>query len=29
MFEKIEQQIRGRTTEVADALMTGGAEDEA
>jgi recombination protein RecA len=28
MFDKIEQQIRGRTTEVADALMTGGAEDE-
>jgi recombination protein RecA len=29
MFAKIEQSIRGRTTEVADALMTGGAEDEA
>jgi len=28
MFAKIEQSIRGRTTEVADALMTGGAEDE-
>jgi recombination protein RecA len=29
MFDKIEQAIRGRTTEVADALMTGGAEEEA
>jgi recombination protein RecA len=28
MFAKIEQSIRGRTTEVADALMTGGAEEE-
>jgi len=29
LFAKIEQSIRGRTTEVADALMTGGAEEEA
>ncbi len=29
MFAKIEQSIRGRTSQVADALMTGGAEDEA
>jgi recombination protein RecA len=28
MLDKIEQSIRGRTTEVADALMTGGAEEE-
>jgi len=28
MFDKIEQSIRGRTSQVADALMTGGAEEE-
>jgi recombination protein RecA len=28
LFARIEQSIRGRTTEVADALMTGGVEDE-
>jgi recombination protein RecA len=29
MLAKIEQSIRGRTSQVADALMTGGADDEA
>jgi recombination protein RecA len=29
LFARIEQSIRGRTTEVADALMTGDTEDEA
>jgi recombination protein RecA len=29
MLDKLEQAIRGRTTEVAEALMTGGAEEEA
>jgi recombination protein RecA len=29
LFAKIEEAIRGRTTEVADALMTGGAEEDA
>jgi recombination protein RecA len=28
MFDKIEQSIRGRTSQVADALMTGGAEED-
>jgi recombination protein RecA len=28
MLAKLEQSIRGRTSQVADALMTGGAEEE-